>query len=157
MKELVRRLGVDPGTVRVGLALSDPEGLLASPHETLVPKGEADAVRLVVAAVRANDVGCVVIGLPLRLDGGESTASQRARRFAERVREASGVEVVLWDERLTTAAAERVLREAGVGGRRGRRVVDRVAAAVLLQSYLDAHAEGKCPPDGEREPGAVSR
>lgn len=141
----MRVLGVDPGTVRVGLALSDSEARIASPLCTLEPKGSEDAVRLVVDAVREHDVQCVVVGLPIRLDGGESSASRRARRFAERVHERSGVRVVSWDERLTTAAAERSLREAGIDGRRGRRVVDRVAAALLLQSYLDAQAEEGCP------------
>jgi len=154
MTSSVRVLGVDPGTVRVGLALSDPDGRVATPRRTLEPRGSEDAVRLVAEVVREEEVACVVVGLPLRLDGGESTASRRARRFADQVREACGVPVELWDERLTTAAAQRALREAGVGGRRGRQVVDRVAATVLLQSYLDARGDAsrEAPWPGDDDP-----
>lgn len=141
----MRILGVDPGSVRVGLALSDADGVIASPHATLEPRGREHAATLVADAVRATGAERVVVGLPLRLDGDESESTRQARWLAARIGEVAGIPVVLWDERLTSAAAERHLAGAGVPGKRRRGMVDRVAAALLLQSYLDAHAEDPCP------------
>ncbi|MGF1464723.1 MAG: Holliday junction resolvase RuvX [Sandaracinaceae bacterium] len=136
----MRRLGVDHGTRRIGLAVSDEEGWIASPHRTLahVPGASEDAVREVAEEARALGVGEIVVGLPLTLEGREAASARRARAFAERVEAAAGVPVVLWDERLTTAQAERAMREAGVRARDQRKRIDQAAAAVLLQSYIDA-------------------
>lgn len=135
----MRVLGVDPGSRRVGLALSDEDGCIASPHETL--EG-GRLVERVAARAQELEVGRVVIGLPLTLEGREGEAARRARRFAARVGELSGLPVTLWDERLSTRAAERSLIEGNVRRSRRRGLVDRVAAAVVLQSYLDAQREG---------------
>ncbi|MDH5675751.1 MAG: Holliday junction resolvase RuvX [Myxococcales bacterium] len=139
----MRALGVDPGARRVGLALSDEDRILASPHSTLEVGGLEDAVQRVVAAAAELEAGTLVVGLPLRLDGSEGQSAFRVRRFAAAVAERSGLEVVLWDERLSSAAAERALREGGVSGRRRRGLTDRVAAALLLQSYLDAQRDAR--------------
>jgi putative Holliday junction resolvase len=80
----------------------------------------------------------LVVGLPLRLDGSEGEAARRARRFAEKLKARTGLEVVMWDERLTSRAAGRVLGEAGVRGSKRRQAVDPIAAALILQGYLDA-------------------
>ena len=138
----MRILGVDPGSRRIGLALSDEDGRIALPLDTLVRAGD-DAAQAV--ADRARDEGAreIVIGLPLEMDGTDGPAAKRARRFATAVERASGVRVVLWDERLTTVAAERALREAGVKGAAKKRVVDQAAATLLLQGYLDARGEGR--------------
>lgn len=134
----MRALGVDPGSRRIGLALSDEERIIASPLDTLQVTARERAVRDVAALVAEHGVTQVVVGHPLRLDGSEGEAAKLARWFAERLRAVSGVPVELWDERLTSAGAERALRSAGVKARDQRGKVDRVAAAMLLQSYLDA-------------------
>lgn len=133
----MRVMGVDPGTRRVGLALSDEDGVLASPLTVIDVKGEAATVARVAAEAERHEVKTLIVGLPLRLDGSEGEAAARARRFGARLGE-HGLAIVYWDERLSTAAAERAMLSAGM--RRGERKkrVDKVAAAILLQSYLDA-------------------
>jgi putative Holliday junction resolvase len=140
-----RRLGVDVGKVRVGVALSDPDGILASPLVTVlrdmgaaadsVPADIAQLVRL----VREHEAVQVVVGLPVRLDGSEGTAAIDIRAYAERLARAVGhVPVVLADERMSTVVASRRLAERGVRGKRQRAVVDQAAAVEILQSWLDA-------------------
>jgi putative Holliday junction resolvase len=138
MTSLMRVLGVDPGARRIGLALSDEDGCFASPHATL-PGGALEAsARSISDAARALQAERIVVGWPLSLDGTEGEAARKARLLSERVRELSGLPVVLWDERLTSRAAERELRASGMSRERRRAATDRVAAALLLQSYLDA-------------------
>jgi putative Holliday junction resolvase len=134
----MRTLGVDPGSRRVGLSLSDEDGTIASPHATLEGQRLDEQV---AEKARALGVERIVVGLPLTLEGREGEAARRARRFAARVAELSGLPVTLWDERLTTRAAEQSLLEGNVRRGRRRELVDRVAAALLLQSYLDAQRE----------------
>jgi len=131
-----RVLALDPGTRRVGVAVSDPLGISAQPHAVL----DATAPGLMAEIRRLSadlGVGQIVVGLPVSLNGGEGPAAAGARRFAGRVAEATGLPVHLLDERFTTVSAERVLVAAGLSGRKRRTVRDRVAAAVLLQAYLD--------------------
>ncbi|MGD8861685.1 MAG: Holliday junction resolvase RuvX [Myxococcales bacterium] len=141
----MRVLGVDPGARRIGVAVSDEDGVLASPVRTLEVRGGAAglsrALDSLARIVRDQQASEVVIGLPLKLDGREGEAARRARRFASGLEGRVDVRVVLWDERMTTLQAERALREGGVRGGRQRQVVDQVAAAVILQSYLDARRE----------------
>jgi len=135
----MRILAVDPGSRRIGLALSDEEARVALPLETLERGGGADrAAREVAAVARREGAGEIVVGLPLEMDGREGPSARRARRFGEAVGEAAGLPVVMWDERLTTAQASRALREGGVRARDERRIIDQAAATVLLQSYLEA-------------------
>jgi putative holliday junction resolvase len=130
------RLGVDVGDVRIGVARSDPSGLLASPLET-VRRGAGDLARL-RALTRDYDAVEVVVGLPRSLSGGEGPAAAKVRRFAVRLADAvSPVPVRLCDERLSTVSAEAVLREAGRRGQQRRAVVDQAAAVVILQNALD--------------------
>jgi putative holliday junction resolvase len=131
-------LGVDPGERRIGLASADPETRIATPLVSVDARNMEQAVARIVGEMRRLEVTQVVVGLPLRLDGSEGEAARRARRLAERLRVAGGVDAVLWDERLTSRAAGRVLREAGVRGAKQRKAVDPIAAALILQSYLDA-------------------
>lgn len=134
----MRILGVDPGSRRVGLALCEGEPRLALPHRTLHVRGSADALQQLVLAVRELGVERVVVGLPLALSGAEGQAAREARRLSQALEAQSGVPVVMWDERLTSSAAERSLSASGVRGQGRRQVVDQVAASLLLQSYLDA-------------------
>jgi putative Holliday junction resolvase len=140
-----RRLGVDVGKVRVGVALCDPDGILASPLVTVprdmgaaadsVPADIAELARL----VREHEAVQVVVGLPVRLDGSEGAAAIDIRAYAERLARAVGhVPVVLADERMSTVVATRRLAERGVRGKRQRAVVDQAAAVEILQSWLDA-------------------
>jgi putative Holliday junction resolvase len=137
-----RALGVDPGRARIGLALSDEAGgSLALPFATIPsdadPKVAAERVRVAVAHL---ELGAVVVGLPLRLDGTEGEAARRARKLGRAIGRALGHAVIFWDERLTTALAERGLKDVGLDGRERRKVVDQSAAALILQGWLDARA-----------------
>jgi len=138
--ELSRVVGVDPGAARVGVAISDEARSIAFPRETVPARaGWADAAKRVKDALADDDVGLLVVGLPLRLDGTEGEAARRARGLGEALRAVFGLEVVYWDERLTTVAAERSLSEMGRRGSKRRDVVDQSAATILLQGYLDAN------------------
>jgi len=134
----MRRLGIDHGEKRVGLALSDEDGVFAQPFDTLARAGMGALVTEVAALVEAQGVQEIVVGLPLHMDGREGASARRARRFAEKLEAATGKPVILWDERMSSLAAERALREGGLDGKAQRGKVDRVAASLLLQSYLDS-------------------
>lgn len=134
----MRRLGIDHGERRVGVALSDEDGLIASPHTTVERRDPKKLVEDIAALAREHEVGEIVVGLPLTLEGREGASARRARRFAEHLEAATGLPLVMWDERLTTLAAERALGAAGVKAKKQKAVVDKVAAALLLQSYLDS-------------------
>jgi len=134
----MRFLGIDHGERRVGLAVSDESGSIAHPRDTWVRKDPEQLLVRLAAFVREEEVERIVVGLPLTLEGREGASARRARRFAEKLGERTGLEIVLWDERLSSVAAERSLREAGVSAKKQKGLVDRVAAALLLQSYLDS-------------------
>lgn len=134
----MRALGVDPGSRRIGLALSDEEGIIASPLGTVQVTAREQGAREVAELAQQHAVSVIVVGLPLRLDGSEGEAARLSRWFAQRLNTLSKIRVELWDERMSTLAAERALRGAGVRGAAQRGKVDRVAAALLLQSFLDA-------------------
>jgi putative holliday junction resolvase len=140
-----RLVAFDLGTVRLGVAVSDPAQVVASPDATLaLAPGESDDVAALAARLadeaRSRDAVGIVVGDPRALDGTVGDASRHARRVAEALRSASGLPVRLWDERLTTTEAERVLVAADVSRAGRRRVIDRVAAGVLLRTVLDAQA-----------------
>ncbi len=133
-----RILAIDPGTRRIGVALSDPTATIATPLETITAAGERRAAEQVAALCRHHEVARVVVGWPRNMDGSRGPSARHAEALAERLRAAVSVPVELWDERLSTAAAERTLIEADVRRDERRRTRDRVAAAVILQGYLDA-------------------
>ena len=138
----MRVLAVDPGSKRVGLAVSDPTGTIAQPLDTLAAEpGETLAQRLADVA-RRNEVERIVVGLPRRLDGSLGPEAKAARELAAELRRSSRLPVELVDERLTTAAAERSLLESGMRRHKRRANIDRVAAAILLQSHLDRQRRG---------------
>ncbi len=139
------RLGVDAGSVRIGVARSDPGGVLASPLET-VRSGKGDADRI-VHLVAENDALEVIVGLPTTLAGREGPAASAARKLAGRIAERlDPASVRMFDERLTTVSAESAFRERGIRGQARRKVVDQAAAAVLLQAALDAERLTGRPP-----------
>jgi putative Holliday junction resolvase len=139
------RLGIDPGDARIGVARSDPSGFLATPVET-VPRGRGDLAR--IAAILAEEEAIeVVVGLPRSLKGGEGPAAAKVRSFAaELARLLAPVPLRLVDERLTTVAAEAMLRDRGRKGGKRRAVVDQAAAVLILQHALDTErATGRAP------------
>lgn len=134
-----RLLGLDIGRRRVGAALSDPSGLLASPLAVLEVPNSTALLDQIVRWIEQHGVVRIVVGLPLLLDGNEGEESAYVRGLVKGLQERVGVPVELWDERLSTVAAERALLESGMRRAKRRQRRDAVAAALLLQSYLDAH------------------
>jgi putative Holliday junction resolvase len=134
---MARALGVDLGTRRIGLAISDSGGSVATPYATLDRTNDGQDAAAIAEVAAAEDAKLVVLGHPLSLDGKRGDAALVAEAFAEKLKE-SGVRVTLWDERLTTKEAEGKLKGRGMKGRARRAVIDKVAAQVLLQSYLDS-------------------
>jgi 23S rRNA pseudouridine1911/1915/1917 synthase len=139
--EVGRVVGIDPGEARIGVAVSDEGRMLASSRETLEGLDDAAAARRVAEIAAEHDARTIVVGLPIRMDGSLGHRALRARELAVAVEDAARARVVLWDERLSSAEAERVLRETGErtrGRKKGR--IDQVAASVILQGYLDAES-----------------
>ena len=132
----MRVLGVDYGSKRTGLAISDETGTIAQPVG-YVTGGVNDVIRLVTE----RGVGKIVVGVPRRLDGTASAQTERTLAFIAKLQQATPVPVTRWDERLTTAQAERVLIEGDVRRRDRKEKIDTLAAQIMLQSYLDAEAE----------------
>jgi len=145
MEETGRLLGLDIGHRRIGVAVSDPLGMVASPRG-YVAVGQDGGLPEVCALVTELEIVRIVVGLPLAMDGRERDAAQGVRDWVERLCERVPVPVELWDERLTTAAAERALLESGMRREKRNLRRDAVAAALILQSYLDARR-------GKREVG----
>lgn len=136
---MTRSFGLDVGTKTVGVAVSDGLGLTAQPVTTLRRSSlRADLTELRRLAEH-HAVEHVVVGLPLNMDGTEGPSAAEARKFGDAVARQLGLPVEYWDERLTTTAANRVLLEADLSRARRKAVVDRVAAALILQGWLDAH------------------
>lgn len=131
-------LGLDVGSVRVGVAAGDPTGTIASPLVVLPRSDSRKLWERLREQVAAREVTRVVVGLPRLLDGSEGDMARDARDFAEAARRELAVDVVMWDERLTTVQAERSMIAAGERRQARRRSVDAVAAALMLQSWLDA-------------------
>jgi putative holliday junction resolvase len=146
-----RILAIDFGLRRLGLAVSDPLGLTAQGLPTIQGADNADrASELIAKLVDEFDVREVLIGNPLSKDGAETAMSRRVAKFASRLRRRISREVKLWDERLTSAEAQRLLRTSGIGLEKRRRAVDRVAATLILQGYLDWRARENGPPEARR-------
>ena len=150
----MRALGVDLGSRRIGVAVSDSGGRVATPLEVVQRHGDPhrsgarrqDHLALARLA-REMEAEMVVVGLPLSLDGAVGPAASRILAETREIAETVGLPTVTWDERLTTVTAERVLAEQGVDSRRRRRMIDMVAASVILQAWLDAG----CPTEGAGE------
>jgi putative Holliday junction resolvase len=134
---MARTLAVDWGWVRYGLAVSDELGLTAQGLGTFARKNDAQMAAAIAERARALDVGTIVVGLPRNMDGSHGPAAEAARAFAQFLEGHVNVLVHLWDERLTSLAAQRALVEAGVRRRARRDLVDQVAATLILQGFLD--------------------
>ena len=135
----MRAIAVDVGKVRVGVAVADELGLVAHPRPYVDGRDPRRAVEALAALAEAEHIDRFVVGLPLTLEGAEGPPARRARRFAEALARRTGLEVELSDERFSTKEARGRLREAGRDERALRERVDSAAAAIVLQSWLDAH------------------
>lgn len=135
----MRALGVDPGTKRIGIAVSDLTGTVASPLSVLTrSKSPAHDLQELARIARAEEAEVIVVGLPINMDGSHGPAAKAAAQFAKRLATVTNVPVELHDERRTTVTAEQAMREGGLDGRARRQRVEKVAAAVMLQSWLDS-------------------
>jgi putative Holliday junction resolvase len=138
-----RYLGLDVGTKRIGVAVSDELGMTAQPVLTLERKRSSrEDLRSLARLARRFGVAGIVVGRPLHLSGEQSARASRTEEFAAELGELSGIAIHLWDERLTTHEAHRILYEAGRKRQEHRRVVDQVAATLILQSFLDDREQG---------------
>jgi putative Holliday junction resolvase len=138
-----RVIAFDLGDRRIGVAVSDPTGTIAQPRETLERDGESWPWRAILAAIADSEATAVVVGNPLHLDGRESTRSEDAWGFARQLADRTALPVELQDERLTSVQSERTLKETGrrKGRRRDKGEVDRVAAVIILQTWLDTRSQ----------------
>lgn len=132
-----RLLGLDVGTKTIGMSLSDVTRSVATPYHTVRRTKFTEDAKAIEAAIEEHDVGAVVIGLPLNLDGSEGPRAQSTRAFARNLAARIAVPILFWDERLSTAAVERHLIEADASRKRRAEVIDRMAAAYILQGALD--------------------
>ncbi len=146
---MTRILGLDYGTRRVGSALSDPGRTMAFPAEVYEPRGPEPDARYFRELVREHDVERIVVGLPLHLSGREGALALKARRFGEWLAATTGRTVIYFDERFSTTEAEQSLLDAGLTKKRRKALRDKLAAQIILQSYLDAgcpEVEAKAAP-----------
>jgi putative Holliday junction resolvase len=134
----MRVMALDVGDRRIGIAISDDLLLTAQSRPTLRRKNEEADIETIRKLAVDNQVHEIVVGQPLHMDGSKSAQSEKTGRFAERLREAVSLPVVLWDERLTTFEAEQHLEQMGLNWRQRREHVDKVAAMIILQNYLDS-------------------
>ena len=146
----MRIMGVDIGTKRIGLAMSDPMAIIATGIGVIDATGELNADAESVAHVaHTHGAGLVVVGLPIMLSGEEGQAADQVRSFAVQLAQTANMPIELWDERLTTSQAEKVMISADASRDERKARIDKVAAALILQSYLDAHHGGVEAQDGE--------
>lgn len=134
---MARTMAIDPGTVRVGIAVSDPLGIVAQPHSTVAAEPRGTLPDRLATLARSLEAQELVVGLPYRLDGSEGPEAKAARALAQDLRRSSRLPVSLVDERLTSVAAERALLAGGKRRRERRRLSDQVAAALILQTHLE--------------------
>lgn len=135
-----RIMGLDVGSKTIGVAVSDPLGITAQGLDTIRRRNKRRDFEELERLVREYAVEQIVVGYPLRLSGNEGRASEKMRQFADELRKRFEVQVHLWDERLTSSQANRILREADLSIRKRSQAVDRMAAVLILQSWMDSRA-----------------
>ena len=131
-----RIMSLDYGEVRIGIAMSDLLQTIASPFETYRRKGHDQDITYLSNLARENEVVKIVIGLPLNMDGTEGERAEKTREFGEKLKEKTGVDIVFVDERLSSVEAEEMLIQSGMRREKRKEVIDKVAAAIILESYL---------------------
>ncbi len=138
---MARILGIDYGTRRLGFALSDPDKIIATPLCVVQVHSTKEAARQVKQLCEEQDIERIVIGMPFNMNGTSGPAAKAVTAFAELLREQTGIPVETWDERLSTSMVERALLESDISRSKRKKVRDKLAAQVILQSYLDAPHE----------------
>ena len=138
----MRILGIDYGTKRLGLALSDEDRILASPLPVRVRANLTDDLKFIAQLVDEKGIEEIVLGLPLNMDGSQGEMARAVQEFADELRSACNVPVMLFDERLTTSEAERVLVQADISRKKRKNLRDGLAAVLILQGYLDSQRSG---------------
>ena len=156
MSAATRLLGVDYGHKRVGLAVSDPGRKIAFPLTTHERGSKEQDAAFFVRMVESEEIGKIVLGLPVHLDGREGQKAQEVRAFGAWLAETTGLPVVYFDERFTTVEAESALWEAGLTHKRRKERRDKVAAQMLLQAYLDAGCPAESAPGALDDPGEAA-
>jgi putative Holliday junction resolvase len=131
-------MGLDVGDKRIGIALSDETALIASPKETLERRGNRKDIAHLLDLARREDVSEIVAGMPFSLDGSQGPQVQKVERFIKALEAETDLPITMWDERLTTVGAERALLEGNVSRAKRKLTIDKVAAALILQGYLDS-------------------
>lgn len=141
----MRVLGLDVGEKTIGVAVSDPLGWTAQALEVIRRGGKKKDTAHLLRLVREQEVGKIVVGLPRNLNGTYGRRADETMKFCKAIGEALGIPIVTWDERLTTVAAERALLEADLSRARRKEVIDKTAAVLILQGYLDSQRRGEQP------------
>lgn len=136
-----RLLGVDHGDRRIGLALSDPIPMIASPLKTIIVNSHQDAINAILDIVKEYDIVLVVVGLPIGMKGNETAQTKHVQKFADDLVE-NGIKVAMQDERLTSVSAKKSIIEQNKKPSKEKGLVDQIAAAILLQQYIDRHYNG---------------
>lgn len=139
---MMRILGLDIGEKRIGVAVSDALGYTAQPLEVLHRRGREDDLAAIRKIIDQTGAEALVVGLPKEMDGSIGEAAERVLSFVKEMQGVIGVPVILWDERLSTVEANRLLLEADISRRKRRRVVDKLAASLILQGYLESVGGG---------------
>lgn len=137
-----RILGLDVGSKTIGIAISDPLGITAQGLETIRRQNKRLDFEKLAQVIRQYEVAQIVVGYPLRMSGMEGVQAEKMQHFAEALRKKFGIPVHLWDERLSSAEANRVLRESEMSIKRRGETVDRLAAVLILQGWMDSHQRG---------------
>ncbi len=132
-----RILAVDYGSRRIGLAVSDPLKIVATPLETLVITGEKEAVPLLKQVIDINEVDTVLVGYPLGLHGNKTDQTRRVDQFIDQLKQAVSARIIPWDERFTSLEAEDILRQKGIKPSENKGLVDQMSARIMLQEYLN--------------------
>jgi putative Holliday junction resolvase len=134
----MRLLGIDYGMKHIGIALSDPQEIMAIPLDTILVRPDGSHIKAIHKIVDAYQVEKVVVGLPFNMDGSLGAAGDEVIRWGKHLEEALGLPVVFWDERLTTSEAHEILIKLKVKGKRRKHIVDKIAASIILKGYIDS-------------------
>ena len=137
IKKKSRLLGVDPGNKRIGIAISDENKIVATPYTTIIKENYKDLISQLIKIVEEYEIDGIVIGNPINMDGSEGPSSQSAKDLAKNLSKDVTKNITLWDERLSTVAVTRTMIEADLSRARQKQVVDKIAAAFILQGALD--------------------
>lgn len=133
----MRKMALDYGEVRIGIAFSDLLNIIANGYETYTRRGEQQDIEYLTKLAKEREVDTIILGLPVNMDGTEGERALATREFGTKLQEASGLSIKYFDERLTSASAERLLIEADMRREKRKQVIDKVSATIILQNYLD--------------------